>query len=98
MPPEFNVGITDWERSMKLRQGHFQVLEEEPEYVNGPSYNYSDDEDENDMHQIDGDIDGRLEEDMDEVEDDISSQLDDVRAMLERLLPEDNDETPNQAV
>ena len=102
MPPEFNVGITDWERSMKLRQGHFQVLEEEPEYqANAPSYNFSDDEDEDDMHQIDGDNDGCLEEEVDvdeEVEDDISSQLDDVRAMLERLLPEDNDETPDQAV
>jgi len=62
MPPEFNVGITDWERSMKLRQGHYQVLESEPDL-------------------------SMKEEDSD-ASDGIDSQLDEVRAMLERLLPD----------
>mmetsp|Transcript_6085 Transcript_6085/g.15943 ORF Transcript_6085/g.15943 Transcript_6085/m.15943 type:complete len:521 (-) Transcript_6085:33-1595(-) len=30
VPPDFNVGATDWERSQRLRAGRFSVLEEEP--------------------------------------------------------------------
>lgn len=30
IPPDFNVGVTDWERSMRLREGRFAVLEAEP--------------------------------------------------------------------
>lgn len=33
IPPEFNVGITDWERSMRLREGRFAVLEAEPDHA-----------------------------------------------------------------
>ncbi|GAX83061.1 hypothetical protein CEUSTIGMA_g10487.t1 [Chlamydomonas eustigma] len=33
MPPEASVGLTDWERTKKLRSGHFQVLEAEPTSV-----------------------------------------------------------------
>ncbi|KAL6747530.1 hypothetical protein V8C86DRAFT_1309050 [Haematococcus lacustris] len=31
IPPDFNVGVTDWERSMRLRDGCWAVLESEPE-------------------------------------------------------------------
>lgn len=30
LPPDANVALTDWERSMRLRQGHFSVLDGEP--------------------------------------------------------------------
>ena len=30
IPPDFNVGLTDWERSKRLRKGVFDVLEMEP--------------------------------------------------------------------
>lgn len=30
MPPEFNVSVTDWERSRKLREGKFSVLASDP--------------------------------------------------------------------
>uniref|UniRef100_A0A6T8PRJ0 Uncharacterized protein n=1 Tax=Chlamydomonas leiostraca TaxID=1034604 RepID=A0A6T8PRJ0_9CHLO len=35
IPPDYNVGVTDWERSMRLRDGRFAVLDEEPE--SGPA-------------------------------------------------------------
>jgi hypothetical protein len=31
MPPDYNVGMTDWERSLRLREGHFHVLNSDPE-------------------------------------------------------------------
>ncbi|PNH11504.1 hypothetical protein TSOC_001620 [Tetrabaena socialis] len=31
IPPDFNVSVTDWERSLRLRDGQFAVLESEPE-------------------------------------------------------------------
>lgn len=31
IPPDFNVGVTDWERSMRLRDGRWAVLEAEPQ-------------------------------------------------------------------
>jgi hypothetical protein len=31
LPPELNVEMTDWERSLRLREGQFAVLEAEPE-------------------------------------------------------------------
>eukprot|EP00878_Enallax_costatus_P005750 GHUV01006028.1.p1 GENE.GHUV01006028.1~~GHUV01006028.1.p1 ORF type:complete len:245 (+),score=93.39 GHUV01006028.1:646-1380(+) len=31
MPPDYNVHITDWERSLRLREGKFHVLPEEPD-------------------------------------------------------------------
>ncbi len=30
IPPDYNVGLTDWERSRKLRDGLFNVLEMDP--------------------------------------------------------------------
>ena len=30
IPPDFNVGLTDWERARNLRSGNFDVLEMEP--------------------------------------------------------------------
>lgn len=30
IPPEYNVGMTDWERSLRLREGIFNVLPEDP--------------------------------------------------------------------
>ncbi len=30
IPPDFNVGVTDWERASRLRQGVFAVLDSEP--------------------------------------------------------------------
>lgn len=71
MPPEFNVGVTDWERSVKLRQGHYQVLEEEPHLT------VSEDE-VIESEALDDDIPNG-----------VSSNIDEMRAMLERLLPDD---------
>lgn len=31
IPPDYNVGVTDWERYRRLREGHFSVLDEEPD-------------------------------------------------------------------
>lgn len=31
LPPDFNIGTTDWERSLRLRNGEFSVLEQEPD-------------------------------------------------------------------
>jgi hypothetical protein len=31
MPPDYNVHVTDWERSLRLREGRFAVLPEEPD-------------------------------------------------------------------
>lgn len=30
MPPDHNVGLTDWEKALHLRQGRFQVLDSDP--------------------------------------------------------------------
>ncbi|KAK9814897.1 hypothetical protein WJX73_001617 [Symbiochloris irregularis] len=30
-PPDYNISMTDWERSLRLREGHFEVLDTEPE-------------------------------------------------------------------
>jgi hypothetical protein len=30
IPPDYNVGMTDWEKSLKLRKGEFSVLGAEP--------------------------------------------------------------------
>ncbi|GIM12826.1 hypothetical protein Vretimale_16056 [Volvox reticuliferus] len=35
IPPDFNVAITDWERSLRLRDGKFAVLDAEPERRGG---------------------------------------------------------------
>ncbi|KAF6265721.1 hypothetical protein COO60DRAFT_1697694 [Scenedesmus sp. NREL 46B-D3] len=37
MPPDYNVHITDWERSLRLREGKFHVLPEEPEFSSSSS-------------------------------------------------------------
>lgn len=34
IPPDFNVTVTDWERSLRLRDGKFAVLDVEPERRN----------------------------------------------------------------
>lgn len=31
IPPEYNVSLTDWERTLRLRQGDWSVLAEEPQ-------------------------------------------------------------------
>ncbi|KAG2488108.1 hypothetical protein HYH03_013257 [Edaphochlamys debaryana] len=31
IPPDYNVSVTDWERSLRLREGRFAVLDAEPE-------------------------------------------------------------------
>lgn len=31
IPPDYNVGMTDWEKSLRLRNGEFAVLDAEPE-------------------------------------------------------------------
>lgn len=31
IPPDYNVGLTDWERTLRLRQGDWAVLDAEPE-------------------------------------------------------------------
>jgi len=87
MPPEFNVGITDWERSVRLREGRYTVLEKDPEV---------------DMQALNGSFDetssleaGGLEAPEPqarvhlEVTDSLAVKIDEVRAMLERLLPDD---------
>lgn len=35
IPPDYNVGMTDWEKSLRLRRGEFRVLEAEPPLVPG---------------------------------------------------------------
>lgn len=35
IPPDYNVGMTDWEKSLRLRRGEFQVLESEPSLQEG---------------------------------------------------------------
>ncbi|KAG2452072.1 hypothetical protein HYH02_003108 [Chlamydomonas schloesseri] len=34
IPPDFNVSVTDWERSLRLREGKFAVLEADPDHTN----------------------------------------------------------------
>lgn len=31
LPPDYNIGMTDWERSLRLREGNYTVLDDEPE-------------------------------------------------------------------
>lgn len=89
MPPEFNVGITDWERSMRLREGNFRVLEQEPgidrESVTASPVEEVVAQERRDVprHSFD-EARGPIE-----VSDNIATELDEVRAMLERLLPDD---------
>ena len=37
IPPDYNVGMTDWEKSLKLRKGEFSVLGAEPLAAGHPS-------------------------------------------------------------
>lgn len=75
MPPEFNVGITDWERSMRLREGKYEVLEEEPQTKKKlPRFTGTPEE---------------IEKHIQEINDSITMELDEYRAMLERMLPKD---------
>ncbi|KAK9817727.1 hypothetical protein WJX72_001284 [[Myrmecia] bisecta] len=37
IPPDYNVGLTDWERSLKLREGQWSVLETNPLPADAPS-------------------------------------------------------------
>lgn len=41
IPPDFNVNVTDWERSLRLREGRFSVLPEEPDHSMAGNYSYS---------------------------------------------------------
>ena len=43
IPPDYNVGMTDWEKSLRLRRGEFQVLAAEPAlpgglFIDGPDW------------------------------------------------------------
>eukprot|EP00210_Caulerpa_lentillifera_P008916 g8507.t1 len=84
-PPEFNVGVTDWERSMRLRQGHYEVLDAEPDREV--------DSDEETGSKIGGPS-MKQETKIESIQEtrfpDLAHmKLDDVREMLERLLPDD---------
>lgn len=37
IPPDYNVGMTDWEKSLKLRKGEFSVLGAEPSSQTAPT-------------------------------------------------------------
>lgn len=41
IPPDFNVGVTDWERSLRLREGRFSVLPEEPDRTSSGNCSYT---------------------------------------------------------
>mmetsp|Transcript_27819 Transcript_27819/g.66105 ORF Transcript_27819/g.66105 Transcript_27819/m.66105 type:complete len:424 (+) Transcript_27819:411-1682(+) len=43
LPPDYNVGTTDWERSLRLRNGEYSVLDEEPELARESSCGSSND-------------------------------------------------------
>lgn len=88
MPPEFNVGITDWERSLRLREGKYSVLEEEPDVERDA---LSSDVDEMKRHDKPKAADDNLDKTKlhPEMSDSIAMELSEVRSMLERLLPED---------
>jgi hypothetical protein len=85
MPPEYNVGMTDWERSLRLRGGHYDVLSEEPEPSQGGAQSHVDKAQEQPFQaptlmnsagayfQVDG------------------YELEEIKARLERLLPPDTE-------
>lgn len=77
MPPEFNVGITDWERSMRLREGKYKVLEEEPDMKK-----------KSELPPFSGKPED-LPKHIQEINDSIAMEIDEARAMLERMLPKD---------
>lgn len=88
MPPEFNVGITDWERSLRLREGKYSVLEQEPEVEQRA---LSGSRDEMVTHEAPNPLRTSVDEVRQglEMSDSIAMELDEVRAILERLLPDD---------
>lgn len=85
-PPEFNVGVTDWERSMKLRQGQYEVLDSDPEpgLVNGGADSTSPSIKQETIQETKTKSTPETR-----FTDSINMQIDDVRQRLERLLPED---------
>lgn len=89
MPPEFNVGITDWERSLRLRAGKYSVLEEEPDVEREALISCADEKESNEgkPNGIGDNLDKTSKHP--EMSDSIAIELGDVRKMLERLLPED---------
>lgn len=86
MPPEYNVGMTDWERSIRLRGGYYNVLPEEPV----PSQNDGQSPSERASEQafqaptLMNQAGAYFPADQHE--------LDEVKARLERLLPPDSDD------
>eukprot|EP00210_Caulerpa_lentillifera_P006807 g6506.t1 len=95
-PPEFNVGVTDWERSMKLRQGHYEVLDTEPELGignggggGGGGNGNSTTSPSMKQETIQETKTESTAADTSRISDSINMQIEDVREMLERLLPDD---------
>lgn len=81
-PPEFNVGVTDWERSMKLRQGHYEVLDVEPDHTGSSSIGPS-------MKQETIQETKKEASQESRISDSLNMKIEDVREMLERLLQDD---------
>lgn len=83
-PPEFNVGVTDWERSMKLRQGHYEVLDVEPDHTASSSSSTGPSMKQETIQEIKKEASSESR-----ISDSLNMQIEDVREMLERLLPDD---------
>jgi hypothetical protein len=87
IPPDYNVGTTDWEKSLKLRRGEFSVLGAEPSrpqppnglFVDGPAWATLHDEDELQLNAV---IDQQLSS---------PAGLEAMRAHLENLLPQEEE-------
>lgn len=95
IPPDYNVGMTDWEKSLKLRKGEFSVLGAEPAprpaeagaglFIDGPNWVFdlapvAQDEDEVRAEHLNAVIDSQLSS---------PAALEAMRASLERLLPQE---------
>ncbi|KAI3436728.1 hypothetical protein D9Q98_006143 [Chlorella vulgaris] len=93
IPPDYNVGMTDWEKSLRLRKGEFSVLGAEPAprqaagegfFLDGPNWVFESaamqDEDELLAEQFSAVIDSQLGS---------PAALEAARASLERLLPQE---------
>lgn len=98
IPPDYNVGITDWERSLRLREGRFSVLEADPELTSTMNGSWDDLRPEflqrpdtptpsagssSNMLRLPNELVPRLPAEFSE------GELASIRAKLEALLPED---------
>ncbi|EFN58519.1 hypothetical protein CHLNCDRAFT_56897 [Chlorella variabilis] len=93
IPPDYNVGMTDWEKSLRLRKGEFSVLGNEPAprqagegfFLDGPNWVFEsapimqDDEEVHTEH-LNAVIDSQLSS---------PAALEAMKASLERLLPQE---------